>query len=196
MLAKLATLLSLAMLFASWICSAQEKAPSKLILQVDETVRGPYGGQKSATCLRIYSDGRVVHARWWNSAATVVDATGQKSRPEHTVSVEYHLEGFEVEELSDLFESKALKELPEKFGPPHRPVDYFETVSVQMTLPRGKTKRISTREYYVASLEEKTRYPVALVVLMEKIDEIEKVASDKGKPTEAPTDCQLKAEDH
>jgi hypothetical protein len=31
---------------------------------------------------------------------------------------------------------------------------------------------------------------------MEKIGEIEKQASDKGKPTETPSDCQLKAENH
>jgi hypothetical protein len=123
---KWATSLFLTMLFASWVCSAQEKAPSKLILRADETESGPYGGQKSSSCLRIYSDGRVAYSRRWNSAVTVVDETGRKSRPEHTVSVEYHLEDFEVEELSELFESKVLKRLPEKFAPPHRPVDYIK----------------------------------------------------------------------
>jgi hypothetical protein len=122
MLTRWATSLFLAMVFASWICSAQEKAPSKLILRADETGSGPYGGQKSSSCLRIYSDGRVVYSRWWNSAVTVVDEIGRKSRPEQTVSVEYHLEDFEVEELSELFESKVLKRLPKKFAPPHRPV--------------------------------------------------------------------------
>src|SRR5260370_23830898 len=101
MLTKWATSLFLTMLFASWVCSAQEKAPSKLILRADETVIGPMGGQKSSSCLRVYSDGGVGYARWWNSAVTVVDETGRKSRPEHTISVEYHLEGFEVGELSE-----------------------------------------------------------------------------------------------
>jgi hypothetical protein len=196
MLAKLAALLFLELIFASWACSAQERPPHKLILRVDEKASGPYGGQKSASCLRVFSDGNVLYATWENSLLTIVDATGRKSRSETSMSVEYHLEGYEIEGLSELFASKALKGLPEEFAPPHRPVDYIEITSVQMALPKGKSKQISTREYYVASLKEKTRYPAALVVLMEKIDAIEKVALDKGKPTETPADCQLKAENH
>jgi hypothetical protein len=57
-------------------------------------------------------------------------------------------------------------------------------------------KQISIREFYVASLEEKTRYPAAVIILMGKIDEIEQEALDKGKPTEPPADCQLNAENH
>jgi hypothetical protein len=196
MFTKLAALLFLELLLASWAGSAQEKPSRKLILRVDEKASGPYGGQKSSSCLRVFSDGEVVHARWENSLVTVVDADGRKSKPENTTSVEYHLEGYEIEGLSELFQSKAVKGLPEEFAPPHRPVDYIEITSVQMALPKGKSKQISTREYYVASLKEKTRYPAALVVLMEKIDAIEKVALDKGKPTEIPPDCQLKTENH
>lgn len=196
MLTKLPSLLFLGLFFASWASPAQEKPSRKPILQVDEKASGPYGGQKSSSCLRVFTDGEVMHARWENSLVTVVDANGRKSRPENITSVEYHLEGYEIEELSELFESKAVKGLAEEFAPPHRPVDYIETTSVQMALPSGKTKQISTREYYTASLEEKTRYPAALVVLMEKIDAIEKVALDKGKPTEIPPSCQLKTEKH
>jgi hypothetical protein len=97
--------------------------------------------------------------------------------------------------LSDLLESKALKRLPKKFDPPHRPIDYFERISVQIITTSGKVKQISTREFYVASLDEKARYPGALIVLMDKIDEIEHQANVKGKPIDIPSDCHLKAEE-
>ncbi len=99
-------------------------------------------------------------------------------------------------ELSDLLESKAIKKLPEKFSPPHQPIDYFEMISVQIIGKDGKSKDISTREYYVASLKEKTRYPSALILLMDKINEIERVSNEKGTPIEIPQDCQLKPEKH
>jgi hypothetical protein len=186
-----ASSLFLSLLFGTCVCCAEEKTPSKLILKVDEAVSGPFGGQTSASCLRVYSDGRVVYASRWNSAFSVVDAAGQESRPEHKVSVEHHLEEGDAFELSAFFESKALKRLSDKFAPPHPPIDYFETTSVQIMLPRGRSKQISTREFYVADMEEKTRYPAALIVLMDKIDEIEKQAADKGKPIESPPDCRL-----
>lgn len=122
----------------------------------------------------------------------IVDEAGRESRPEHKVSVEHQLDEGDVFELSTFLESKAIKRLPERFAPPHPAIDYIENTAVQITLPRGLPKQISTREFYVADLEEKTRYPAALIVLMERIDEIEKEASDKGKPTEIPPDCQLK----
>jgi hypothetical protein len=130
---------------------------------------------------------KLFYARWWNSAATVIDkATGQESRPEHMVSVEYQLEDTEKWELSGFLDSKALKRLPGKFGPPHEPIDYFENVAVQITSTNGKSKMISTREFYVASLEEKTRYPSVLIVLMDKIDEIEREANEKeSRPSPA-----------
>ena len=189
---RAASVLFLALLLSS-VCFAQDKAPSKLILKVDENVNGPYGGQKSSSCLRVYSDGRVLYASWWNSAATIVEKeTGKKSRPEHTVSTEHHLEETEMWDLSSFLESKVLKKLPEKFGPPHPPIDYFEYISVQITGSQGKPKQISTREFYVASLEEKARYPSALLLLMGKIEEIQREANSKGKPAEIPPDCQLK----
>jgi hypothetical protein len=177
-------------------CPAQEKARAKLILKVDETVEGPLGGQKSSSCLRVYSDGKVLYARWWNSGMTIVDKeTGKKSGPEKIVSVEHRLEGGDEWELSSFIESKALKGLPDKFAPPHRPIDYFEDVTVRLIGPNGTERRISTREFYVASLEEKSRYPSALIVLMDKIDEIEKAANEKGKPAEIPADCRLKPQE-
>jgi hypothetical protein len=147
--------------------------------------------------LRIYSDGKVTYASWWNSAATIVDKkTGEASRPEHTVSVEHKLEDGDSWELSSFLDSKAVRRLPGKFDPPHRPIDYLEAVSVKIVDSKGKTKQILTREYYVASLEEKTRYPATLIVLMDKISEIEKEANDKGKPIAVPADCSLQAKEH
>ena len=196
MFTKWVTLVILVMLCTGGACSAQENPPSDLILRVDQTVIGPVGGQKSLSCLRIYSDGKVFYASWWSGPMTMVDQTGAEYRPEHKVSVEHQLEKGDVFELSTLFQSKAIKRLPENFAPPHPPIDYFEKTTVQITLPKGTPKEISTREFYVADLEEKTRYPAALIVLMGKIDEIEKVASDKGKPAATPSDCQLNAYNH
>jgi hypothetical protein len=185
--------LLLLFLLTTRFCAAQEKAPAKLLIKVDESVSGPFGGEKSVTCLRVFSDGKVLYARWWNSAVTIVDkATGEKSSPEHTISLEHHLEDTDTWDLSAFLGSKPVRRLSGAFAPPHTPVDYIENVTVHIMSPTGKQRQISTREFYAASLEEKSRYPPALIVLMSKIDEIEKEANDKGTPTEVPTDCALK----
>lgn len=194
MLCKTIRLLSVLILLPSWPCSAQKEALPRLILKVDETVNGPMGGERSSSCLRIYSDGRVIYASWRNSAMKIIDKeTGRESRPGKTISVEHHLDSVDGWELPRLLESKALKNIPNNFDPPHRPIDYFEQVTIGIFGAKGTKKLISTREYYVASLEEKTRYPSALILLMEKIDQIEKAASEQGRPTEIPSDCQSKA---
>jgi hypothetical protein len=187
------TYLFLLMLFSASGWPAQETPHNRLILKVDENASGPYGGQKSSSCLRVYSDGRVTYARWWNSAATIVDSVAKKeSRPEHTVSVEHRLRNEDVRELSRFLESKAVKRLPAKSGPPHQAIDYFESVSVEVFDSKGNSKKIFTREYYVADLVEKSRYPSALILLMDRIGQIEAEANDKGKSTEIPPDCTLK----
>src|SRR5262245_45841300 len=179
-------------LLSGSICIAQEKPVSVLFLKVDETVRGPVGGETSSSCLRVYSDGRVLYARWWNSAAIIVDKeSGKQSRPEHTVSAEHHLPDTDMWELTHFLTSKSVKRLAAKFDPPHPPIDYVELVSLQIIDPKGKGKIISTREFFVADLEEKSKYPSALIVLMEKIDEIEKEANEKGKAVDVPSDCHL-----
>jgi len=172
---------------------AQERAGGDLILKVDQIVSGPFGGQRSLTCLRVFANGKVLYASWWNSAATLIDKdTGQESRPEYTVSKEYQLEDTDVWDLSRLLNSKPVKKLRENFGPPHPPIDYIESTSVEIIDHKGRSKRISAREFYVADLEEKTQYPPALIVLMDRIDEIQEEAQEKGKPTQVPTDCRLK----
>lgn len=182
------------MSFLGWLIPAQQKVSNDLTLKVDESATGPYAGQRSSGCLRVYADGKVIYARWWTGVSITDKETGKKSTPEHTVSKEYRLEDYDVSGLSDFLQSKAVKKLRENFAPPHRPIDYIEGITVQVIGPKGKLKQISTREFYVASLEEKTRYPSALILLMNKIEEIEKVVSDKGKPTEIPPDCRLKPE--
>lgn len=173
---------------------AQGNRSDGLVLKVDETVTGPFGGQKSTSCLRVYMDGKVIYSRWWNSAATIVDSvTNVASRPEHTVAFADQLADTDIWDLSRFLESKAVKRLSEKFGPPHPPVDYFERVSLEISGDKGNAKKILTREYYVASLEEKTRYPSALILLMERIDRIEEAAATNGKPAEIPADCSFKA---
>jgi hypothetical protein len=179
-------------LILSCVCFAPENAPAKLILKVDENISGPFGGQKESSCLRVYADGKVLYARRWNSAVAEVDKNGKESREEHTVSVKYLLESGDVWELSSFLESRVLADLPSKFAPPHRPIDYFETVTVKIISSNGTERQISTREFYVASLEEKTRYPSALIVLMSEIEEIENEANNKGRPSETPSDCPLR----
>jgi len=178
------------------VCLGQEKNPAKVVLKVDEDVSGPLGGQRSASCLRVYSDGRVLHARWWNAAMAELDKNGKEVKGEQTLAVEHVLASWEVWELSNFLESSALKDLPDKFPPPHRPVDYFESVVLQFTGANGTKRRISTREFHVASLEEKASYPSALLVLMNRIGEIERDANENGKSTQVPADCRLKSWPH
>jgi hypothetical protein len=185
------TLLALLSLVAG--LRAQGNRPDRVVLKVDEIVSGPFGGQKSVSCLRVYSDGKVFYGEWSNSAATLADsATGVASRPEHTSASAYQLVDGDLQELAGFLESKAVRRLPENFGPPHKPVDYFETVSIEIPDGKGNIKKLSTREYYVADLEERTHYPTALILLMDRIDQIEKAATSAGKPTEVPAECSLR----
>jgi len=183
---------ALAILLLATASPAQNHTPNRLILKVDETVMGPFGGQRSSSCLRVYSDGRATYTKWWNSNAVIVDSAGAESRPEQTVSVTHRLADTDVWELSAFLESNGVKRLPQKFDPPHKPIDYFERVTVDVIDSRNRSKKIVAREYYVASLEEKVRYPSALILLMDRIDQIEQEAVDKGAPSEVPADCSLK----
>jgi hypothetical protein len=84
-----------------------------------------------------------------------------------------------------------LRGLEPYYPPPHPPTDFFETTSVQVILPDGKGKQVHTREYYVASLVEKTKYPSALIVLMDQVEQFEHAVAENGTPTEVPPDCKL-----
>jgi len=171
---------------------AQEK-PAHLLLKVDQGSSGPYGGEKASLCLLVYSNGKIVDSEWSRAGVEILDQDGKKSRAEKTVSYEYHVDErdvlWQIGELEDFLKSKAVLRLQPSFEPPHRAVDFVELSTIQVNLPNAKTKTINVREYYAASLIEKTKYPSALVILMDKLARIEDEATRKGKPAERPTDC-------
>jgi hypothetical protein len=175
---------------------AQEK-PASLLLKVDQTSSGPYGGEKASLCLRVYSNGKIVDSEWSRAGVEIVDQDGRKTRAEKTASFEYQVDErdilWQIGELEDFLKSKPVLHLAASFDPPHRPVDFVEVSTIQINLPDAKTKTINVREYYAASLIEKTKYPAALVVLMDKLAKLEDEVTTKGKPSEPPADCQLQA---
>ena len=175
---------------------AQEK-PVNLLLKVDQTSSGPYGGEKGSLCLLVYSNGKIVDSEWSRAGGEIVDQNGKKTRAEKTVSYEYQVDErdvlWQIGELEDFLKSKPVLHLAASFDPPHRPVDFVEVSMIQINLPRAKTKTITVREYYAASLIEKAKYPTALVLLMDKLARLEDDATTKGKPSEPPADCHLQA---
>jgi hypothetical protein len=175
---------------------AQEK-PANLLLKVDQTSSGPYGGEKASLCLRVYSNGKIVDSEWSRAGVEIVDQNGKKTRAEKTVSFEYQVDErdvlWQIGELEDFLKSKPVLHLAASFDPPHRAVDFVEVSTIQINLPDAKTKTINVREYYAASLLEKTKYPTALVLLMDKLAKLEDEVTTKGKPSEPPADCQLQA---
>jgi hypothetical protein len=173
---------------------AQEK-PATLLLKVDQNSSGPYGGEKASLCLLVYSNGRIVDSEWSRAGAEVVEQDGKKTRPEKTVSFEYQIDErdvlWQIGELEDFLKSKAVSHLAASYDPPHRPVDFVEISTIQINLPHAKTKTITVREYYAASLIEKAKYPTALVLLMDKLARLEDEATTKGKTSEPPGGCPL-----
>lgn len=171
---------------------AQEK-PATLLLKVDQTASGPYGGEKASLCLLVYSNGKIVDSEWSKAGVETVDQDGKKTRAEKTVDYEYNIDErdvlWQIGELEDFLKSKPVLRLAASFDPPHRPVDFVETSTILIHLPRAKTKTIKVREYYAASLIEKTKYPTALVLLMDKLARLEDEVTAKGKPSEPPLDC-------
>jgi hypothetical protein len=164
-----------------------------LVLSVDESSSGPLAGDRGKGCLRVFSDGSVVASHRTRSGQVVIDkTTGKVERSEAVDTRQYKLEDYEVSQLLDFLKSKAVRRLPSSFEPPHRAIDFFEISAVRISTEDGKATEVTVREYYVASLEEKARYPSALIVLMEKIDEIERKSEEKGKPAELSADCHLK----
>jgi hypothetical protein len=56
---------------------------------------------------------------------------------------------------------------------------------------KGQAKRVQAREYYVAALEEKAKYPSALIVFMNSIEQLETVITEKGTPETEDPGCQI-----
>jgi hypothetical protein len=183
---------------AGWLLlvalASAENKPSPLVLAVEETSSGPFGGQKSRSCLRVYSDGRMVFASWSTSPVDIEDENGKVTRPEKTYARAYQFperDSWEISSFIEFLESKPVRRLKSYFPPPHTAIDYFETTTVRWTPKNGKEKQVQTREYYVASLIEKTKYPAALIILMGKIEELENTVHEKGTDVEVPSDCKL-----
>lgn len=173
-------------------CAAQEQ-PARLVLQAYHGSSGPFGGEKGTSCLMLYSDGRVVQASSSTAALGVQDEHGTVTHPEKSDSREYRFperDSWQVSGFIDFLQSKALRKLNSYFPPPHPPIDFSETSTVEVFLPNGKIKQIQTREYYVASLVEKTRYPSALIILMDNLEQLEDTVAAKGTLTGTSPDCR------
>jgi hypothetical protein len=173
--------------------SAQDK-PSRVLLRAYHGSSGPFGGEKGASCFMLYSDGRLVEVSSSTAALGVPDDHGKVTHPESTTSREYRFperDSWQVSGYVDFLRSRALRKLNSYFPPPHRPIDYVETSTVEVFFPTGKRKQIQAREYYVASLEEKAKYPSALIILMDKLEQLEDTVAQKGIPTQEPEDCSI-----
>ena len=174
------------------VCSAQEQ-PATLVLLAYHGSSGPFGGEKGSSCLMLYSDGRMVQSSSSTAAMGVQNENGKITHPERTDYREYKFperDSWQVSGFVDFLQSKALLKLKSYFPPPHPPIDFVETSTVEVLLPRGKIKQIQTREYYVASLVEKARYPSALIILMDKLEQLEDAVAEKGTSTEPSSDCR------
>jgi hypothetical protein len=132
------------------------------------------------SCLMLYSDGRAVSAF---SSKAGSEASREYRFPDK--------DSWQVSEFGELIHSKAVRRLKSYFPPPHRPIDFVEISTALPFLPDGKSKQIVVREYYVASLAEKAKYPSALVLLMDRIEQIENKVSEKGTSVEPPPDCKF-----
>ena len=63
------------------LCAAQEQ-PGKLVLRAYHGSTGPFGGEKGASCLMLYSDGRIVQTFSSTAAMGVQDEHGKVTHPE------------------------------------------------------------------------------------------------------------------
>jgi hypothetical protein len=174
-------------------CLAQGK-PVTLVLKVEQTSSDPCAGEKEVSCLMLYSDGRVVSASSSTAVVDIQNDHGKVTPPESGNSREYRFterDSWQLSEFVDLLQSKAIRRLKSYYPPPYRPIDFVEISTVRTFLPDCKSKDIVTREYYVASLVEKTKYPSTLVLLMGRIEQLENKVADKGSPAEVPPDCKL-----
>jgi len=107
--------------------------------------------------------------------------SGKKVLVEQSVSVESHLSNSDRLEVSDFLKSDMVTALGNQFFVPSAGIDYGEEATIYIEGPDGNEKRISIRDYSTAGLEEKSRLPAALIVLLDKIEKIEKSASLRGK---------------
>jgi hypothetical protein len=114
--------------------------------------------------------------------------TGRKSLVEQP-AVESQLTRADLLELTGFLESNVARALGESFVVPRSPIDYAESATVQIIGPNGNEKADSINGYGAAGLEQKNQLPETLIVLMDKIEEIEKAAARKSKDTKTPPGC-------
>lgn len=173
------------------VCPVQGTPEVRPILRLEEMSNGPFKGQKSVSCLTINSDGKIKYYHRWNPGKVGVDAqTGKKVLVEETVSVESYLSRADLFELPDFLESEGVKGLNDSIVILHVFIDYHESATLYVNGSDGKEKEISIYDYGTAGLERKSQLPGALIVLMDKIEEIKKEATLKGKAMKTPLNCQ------
>jgi hypothetical protein len=179
-------------LFSFGVCAAPGSGQVKPILKVHGWSQGPFESQKSILCLTVYSDGNVNFFHRWNPGKIQIDAkTGKKALLERVVSVESHLSRPDLLNVSDFLKSDVITVLEKGFAIPHAFVDYQDGATVCLGGPEGNEKCIEIRDYGEADLQQKGQLPGALIVLMDKIAEIEKAAVLKGKTTKIPSNCSV-----
>jgi hypothetical protein len=172
-------------------CIAKEKESDTLI-QVENSASGPFGGDRDESCLKIYYDGRLVYSHYDKSGIGMQDQSGKVTHRQTKTTHEYRFpetDSWQISELQEFVSSKAAHGLKSYYKSPHHPVDYYEASNVRIFLPDGNSKQIRVMEYYVASLEEKVKYPSALIILMDILEHIEEVAGTKGTAIEPFSAC-------
>jgi hypothetical protein len=109
---------------------AQEN-PGNLLLKLDQMSSGP-GGGRSFLCLRVYSNGKILESEWSRAGVEVVDQTGKTTTSAKTNSFEYRVDQrdvlWRIGELEEFLKSKPVLHLASSFAPPHRPVDFAESL--------------------------------------------------------------------
>lgn len=175
-------------------CQAQKDTTS-LILTLNETSSGPSDGQKGSSCLNLYSDGKIFYSHRVTAAVGVEGSEGKITHPESRHGRVFKLPDSDTWQVSDFvrfLNSKPIRNLKPYFPPPHKAIDFFETSSVRVFFSSGRTKQIQVKEYYVSSLVERTKYPSALILLMDRIEQFENIVAEKGSPVDQAPDCEMK----
>jgi len=171
---------------------ANPAAPTRhLLVRLNETTSGPVGGQKGFGCLEIYDDGQVsyFHAARWDGV-TFQDQNGHKVNFDSTRKTQTKLEEYEVSQLREFLKTKDFKSLDASFPPPHTPIDYFEATHIEAFENDQLTKAIDVREFRVASMVERQRYPASLLILMNDLEKIEERAVH-GTATDITPACAM-----
>ena len=175
-------------------CQAQMNTNS-LILTLNETSSGPSDGRKTASCLKLYSDGKIFYSRRAIATVGAEGVGGKVTQPDSGNVRAFKLpdsDSWQMHDFVEFLNSKSIRHLKSYFPPPHKAIDFFETSSVRVFFLNGQTKEIEVKEYYVSSLVERARYPSALILLMDRIAQFEDTVEEKGRPTDGMPDCEIK----